>query len=125
MGRRRKRRKKIVKKVRRPSRYFQCPRCGALTLTIDFKREVDGIRPRPGMKLAVAKCGNCGLYCVLEVPEIMERVDVYNKIADLVYEDRLDECAPRTGEEGEVEEEVAGEEEGEPLLEAEEGEGEV
>jgi len=92
LGRRRKRRKRMVKRVKPPSRYFVCPRCGSLTLTIDFKKEVDGVRARPGTKIAVAKCGTCGLYCVMEVPEIMERVDVYNKIADIVYEDRLDEC---------------------------------
>ncbi len=99
MGRRRKRRKRIVKRVKMPSRYFQCPRCGAMTLTVDFVKELDGRRPRPGHKLAVAKCGTCGLYCVLEVPEILDRVDVYNKIVDLVYEDRIDECQPG-GEEG-------------------------
>ena len=95
MGRRRKRRKRIVKKVRMPGRYFNCPRCGSMTLTIDFR----GKASRPGFKLAVARCGTCGLYCEMEVPALLERIDVYNKIADLVYEDRLEECAPKTGEE--------------------------
>ena len=103
MGRRRKRRKKIVRRFRMPSRYFQCPRCGAMTLTVDFVKELNGRRPMPGRKLAVVKCGNCGLYCVLEVPEIYDRVDVYNKVADMVYEDRLDECSMEGGEEGEGE----------------------
>ncbi len=89
MGRRRKRRKKIVRRRRLPGRYFQCPRCGSMTLTIDFKKS-----DKPGYKVAVARCGTCGLYCEIEVPALLERIDVYNKIADLVYEDRLDECTP-------------------------------
>jgi len=121
MGRRRKRRKKMVKKVRMPGRYFNCPRCGSMTLTIDFVR---GKKARPGYKVAVAKCGTCGLYCELEVPALLERIDVYNKIADLVYEDRLDECAPGEGapsEEGGEEAEGAWEDTGEPIGEEEEG----
>ncbi|MEB3844760.1 MAG: hypothetical protein LRS48_03660 [Desulfurococcales archaeon] len=98
MGRRRKRRKKTRKVVRLPSRNFQCPVCGEPTLTIDFKKL------RPGVKLAVAKCGNCGLYCEFEVPENTERIDIYNRIVDLAYENRLDECKPKQVEEGEIEE---------------------
>ncbi len=105
MGRRRKRRKKVRKKVRLPSRYFQCPVCGSMTLTIDFKKT-----DKPGKKLAIAKCGTCGLYCEFEVPEVMERIDVYNMISDLAYEGRLDEC--RKSEAGSEEiEEAFGEEE--------------
>jgi len=117
MGRRRKRRKRMVKKVRMPARYFNCPRCGSMTLTIDFEKR----RSRPGFKLAVARCGTCGLHCELEVPELLERIDVYNRIVDLVYEDRLDECAPK--EEAPAGEEAGDEWEdtGEPAGEEEEG----
>lgn len=109
MARRRRKRIKHVKKVLKPSRYFQCPRCGAMTLTIDF-RKLDSADE----KLAEAKCGTCGLHCYLKVPAVLDRVDVYNKIVDLVYEDRLSECealpegvaAPAgEGAEGESEEE--------------------
>ncbi|MCE4607766.1 MAG: hypothetical protein F7B61_02245 [Caldisphaeraceae archaeon] len=86
---RRRRRKSIKpKRPRQPSRYFQCPRCSALTLTIEFKK----IKGNGDKKLAIAKCGNCHLYCEMEVPNIYDRVDVYNKIIDLDYEGRLSEC---------------------------------
>ena len=109
MGRRRKRRKKIVRRRSMPPRYFQCPRCGSMTLTVDFKKT-----GKHGTKLAIVRCGTCGLHCELEVPEALERVDVYNKIVDLVYEDRLEECAPKSegGEElGEAPAEALGGEE--------------
>lgn len=100
MGRRRKRRKKIVKRRTLPPRYFECPRCGSKTLTIDFKKS-----GKLRTKIAVVRCGTCGLHCEFEVPEILDRVDVYNKVVDLVYEGRLEECM-QAGEEG-----VGGEEE--------------
>ena len=112
MGRRRKRRKKIVKKRTLPPRYFQCPRCGSMTLTVDFKKT-----GKPRTKLAIVRCGNCGLYCELEVPDILDRVDVYNKIVDMVYEDRLEECVTKKEEEGEV---VENEEESSRDIEEEE-----
>ncbi len=113
MGRRRKRRKKKVRRgLRLPPRFFQCPVCGSLTLTIDFKKSDE-----PGKKIAIARCGTCGLYCVFKVHQNMERIDVYNMLSDLVYENRLDECRPTEAEAVEAEE-------AEPLEEetAEEGE---
>ncbi len=100
MARRRRKRIKQVKRVRRPARYFQCPRCGAMTLTIEFKKLDSADR-----KLAIARCGTCHLYCELEVPSAFDRIDVYNRISDLAYENRLDECSkpheelPEGGEE--------------------------
>ncbi|MGC9071783.1 MAG: hypothetical protein ACP5HK_03690 [Acidilobus sp.] len=88
MARRRRKRIKQVKRVRRPSRYFQCPRCGATTLTIEFKKLDTADR-----KLAIARCGTCHLYCELEVPTVFDRIDVYNRVSDLAYENRLDECS--------------------------------
>ena len=94
MGRRRKRRKKKVKKgLKLPPRYFQCPVCGSLTLTIDFKKSSE-----PGYKIAVARCGTCGLHCVMRVRSNLERIDVYNTIVDMAYENRLDECRPKEEE---------------------------
>lgn len=111
MGRRRKRRKKIVKKRTLPPRYFQCPRCGSMTLTVDFKK-TDKLR----IKRAIVRCGTCGLHCEFEVQEVLDRVDVYNKVVDLVYENRLEECmaAEEEGVEhgeapGEAEEAIEGE----------------
>jgi transcription elongation factor Elf1 len=105
MGRRRKRRKTTrPKKVRLPARYFQCPVCGSMTLTIDFKKTNN-----PMTKLAIAKCGTCGLYCEIPVNATLDRIDVYNIISDLAYENRLDECRkkeekPETVEEPATEE---------------------
>ncbi len=111
MGRRRKRRVKQKKFIKRPANYFQCPRCQSQTLTIQLKRSEN-----PGMKVAIARCGTCGLYCVIEVPDAYDKIDVYNMISDYAYEDRLDECS------GEAEElDVEGES---PGL-AEEGEEQV
>ncbi len=101
MGKRRKKRIKRQRRVLKPTRYFQCPRCNSMTLTIDFKKS-----ERYGFKRAIIRCGTCGLYCEREVPEAVERVDVYNTVVDLAYEGRLeDECR------GEVEaaEQAAGE----------------
>jgi transcription elongation factor Elf1 len=101
LARRRRKRIKQVRRVRRPSRYFQCPRCGAMTLTIDFKK-LDSA----DHKLAIARCGTCHLYCELEVPAVYDRVDVYNRISDLAYEGRLEECSkPYQEPEGEEAEE--------------------
>ncbi len=94
MGRRRKRRKKPRPKFKLPARYFQCPVCGSLTLTIDFEKSSE-----PGWKIAVARCGTCGLHCVFKVRSNVDRIDVYNKLVDLAYENRLDECRPPSEEE--------------------------
>ncbi|MCE4601923.1 MAG: hypothetical protein F7B18_01935 [Desulfurococcales archaeon] len=100
MGRRRKRRVKRQRTVRKPGRYFQCPVCNSMTLTIDFRKA-----DKPGVKVAVVRCGSCGLHCEKEVPGMYERVDVYNIISDLAYEGRIEEEC-RHGDEGAEEPEV-------------------
>lgn len=99
MARRRRKKSLKPKRPRHPSRYFQCPRCGSVTLTIDFKN----IEGNEDEKLAIAKCGNCHLYCEMKVPKVLDRVDVYNKIVDMSYDNKLDEC--KKPEEEEVQEE--------------------
>lgn len=117
MARRRKRRKKlgVVRRVKRPARYFTCPVCNQPTLTIDFKKSED----RPGFKIAVVRCGSCGLNLTLEVPEIYERVDVYGIVVDKVHSGEL-EAQAEAAELGEEAESV--EEEGSELPEREEAE---
>ncbi|AFZ70290.1 putative Zn ribbon-containing protein [Caldisphaera lagunensis DSM 15908] len=103
MARRRRKKSLKPKKPRHPSRYFQCPRCGSVTLTIDFAK----IGGNEDEKMAIAKCGNCHLYCELKVPRVLDRVDVYNKIVDLSYDNKLSECEKTESEtEAETEEEV-------------------
>jgi transcription elongation factor Elf1 len=93
----RRRRKKIKKMPRRSTlalKYFVCPICGQQTLTVDFKKS-----DKPGMKLAIVRCGTCKLYLTMEVPEVLDKVDVYNKVVDLVHEGKLEEYLRKSGEE--------------------------
>jgi len=89
VGRRRRKKIKRVRRTRKITslRYFECPVCGQPTLTIDFQK----IKEKPGYKKAIVKCGSCGLYLELEVPELLDRIDVYNKIVDMAYEGKLEE----------------------------------
>ncbi|MEM0340095.1 MAG: hypothetical protein QXN05_03370 [Acidilobaceae archaeon] len=107
MGGRRKRRKikrqKQVARVLR-SRYFTCPSCSELTLTIDITRSKEGPRT------AIVRCGTCGLYCELPVSEIEETIDVYNKITDMEYDGRLVEICRTEVTRAEERETVEGEE---------------
>jgi len=87
MGRRRRKKiKRVTKKFTIMTKYFVCPICGQLTLTVDFKKS-----NRPGYKTAIVRCGNCRLYLTMEVPEILDKIDVYNKVVDLVHEGKISE----------------------------------
>ncbi len=109
MGRRRKKYKRPVRRVRRIPTFFQCPHCGAKTLRIRFEK-LEGVE---GMKLAIITCGTCGLYAELEVPQMYEPVDVYSLFIDKYEEEEIQvqfrkieeeeegEAAGRVVEEGE------------------------
>ncbi|MEB3825615.1 MAG: hypothetical protein LRS47_02990 [Desulfurococcales archaeon] len=86
MGRR-KRRKVIKPKPLSMPKVYQCPRCGAETLSISFKK----LKGEPFTKLAIIKCGTCKLYLEMKVPEVFTEIDVYGKIVDLANEGRLEE----------------------------------
>jgi transcription elongation factor Elf1 len=81
MGRRRKKYKKIPKKIRKIPKIFQCPNCGARTLTVRFEK-----LDIPGYKKAIITCGTCGLYAEMQVPELYEPLDVYAKFIDAFEE---------------------------------------
>ncbi|GAB6147726.1 hypothetical protein [Stetteria hydrogenophila] len=116
MARRRRRRKLgVVRRVKKPARYFTCPVCHKFTLTIDFKKS-----DKPGTKIAVVRCGSCGLNLNLEVPEVYEAVDVYGLVVDKVHSGEI-EAAEAEG--GELEAENVEEEEGAELPAREETEG--
>ena len=106
MGRRRRtRRKEPPRRSTIYRKYYTCPRCGALTLTVDFSKVEEY-----GKKMAIVKCGSCKLYCESIVPVEVDKIDVYNMVADLIYEGREAECLPKGGEsEGEAPEGVIGE----------------
>jgi len=93
--RRRKRIKKVVRRSTLMSRYFICPICGQRTLTIDFKKS-----NKPGTKLAIVRCGNCKLYLNMEVPEVLDKIDVYNKVVDLVHEGKIEQYMKPSSVEG-------------------------
>ncbi len=105
MGRRRRKKIKRVRRTRKLTsmRYFECPICGQPTLTIDFER----LKDKPGFKKAIVKCGSCGLYLELEVPELYERIDVYNKVVDMAYEGKLGEAQAGGEEASESSDELA------------------
>jgi len=114
LGRRKRRKVKVKRRVipKALMRYFQCPLCSSMTLTVDFERS-----DTMGRKVAVIACGTCGFNCRFEVSDSVERIDVYNRIVDLAYEGRLEEeCVAKGagvagGLEGEGLEEYSGEEE--------------
>ncbi|MCE4611876.1 MAG: hypothetical protein F7B17_07900 [Desulfurococcales archaeon] len=116
LGRRRKRIRKVQKTI--PpiyKRYFTCPQCGRLTLTVSL-RKVEG---KSGVKIAEVLCGSCGFRCYLEVPDVVEKIDVYNMVADMLYSGDTSRCKE---EPGEVLEGEGVEGEGSELFEGEETE---
>jgi len=76
MGRRRKRKMKVVRPKRVIPKIFQCPNCGKTSLTVDLERS-DG-----GMMNAIIKCGVCGLRYEMQIPSIYQPVDAYAKFLD-------------------------------------------
>ncbi len=111
MGRRRKKYKKVVRRRRRIPTVFQCPACGSRNLTIKFERgsysgEEVGGTPK---KVAVIRCGNCGLCYRMVVPSIYEAVDVYNKFVDLYMENKMEQLEPCTSSDKSGEEVVESE----------------
>jgi len=78
LGRRRKRYKRVVKKLKKIPDIYQCPHCSMKTLVIKFAKS-----KIPDYKIARIMCGSCGLYSELQVPNLYEAVDVYAKFIDL------------------------------------------
>ncbi|MEM0469858.1 MAG: hypothetical protein QXJ26_03490 [Desulfurococcaceae archaeon] len=80
MGRRRKKRGKVVKRVVKIPAVFECPRCAARTLSIIVKKKSED------RAYAVISCGTCGLLDeedFADIPAIYQTVDVYAKFIDL------------------------------------------
>lgn len=80
LGRRRKRRKVIPKRVAKIPTVFVCPRCSSRALNIVIKR-IDDYRAS-----AVITCGSCDLLDdedFAEIPAVYQAVDVYAKFIDL------------------------------------------
>ena len=97
------RRKKYRKRPLRPRpvmpTVYECPHCGARTLSITInKRE----RNEQGLVKAVIKCGSCGLYAEMWVPEIFQPVDVYSKFLDGFLEGKIEYSFIKLSEEREA-----------------------
>lgn len=120
MGRRRRKYRKpqLLRPQRTLPTVFECPHCGARALTVEINRKK---RNEQGQVLAVIRCGNCGLYAEMWVPEIYQPVDVYSKFLDAYLEGTIEykftkeggekklSLEELAGESGEVEEVEAGE----------------
>ncbi|OYT55820.1 MAG: hypothetical protein B6U76_05030 [Desulfurococcales archaeon ex4484_217_2] len=99
MGRRRKKRKLIARRPKKTiPNVFQCPNCGKIAVTVELDKPVNGI------KHAVIKCGNCGLYAEMDVPELFHNVDVYGRFLDGFYSGTLEYRFLTSSEEEKVEE---------------------
>ena len=78
LGRRRKRRKIIVKKVRRLPTIFQCPRCGKTSVSVVINKKEQHV---------FVKCAACGLAHDFEYNRHLEPVDYYSMFIDWFEEE--------------------------------------
>jgi len=123
VGRRRRKYRKpqLLRPMRRLPTVFECPHCGARALSVEIRKKE---RNERGEVKAVIRCGNCGLYAEMWVPEIFQPVDVYSRFLDAYLEGRIEvEFRKEGGGERElsIEELAAGSEEGEEIGESGEG----
>ncbi len=85
------RRKKYRKVPLRPKpvmpTVYECPHCGAKMLSVSIDKKS---RNEQGLVKAVVRCGSCGLYAEMWVPEIYQLVDVYSKFLDGFLEGKLE-----------------------------------
>ncbi len=92
MGRRRRRKKIIVRKPTLPN-IFQCPNCGAQALLIDIITD-----KQKKVRKALIRCGSCGLTHeeIVESP-IIDKAVVYARFIDKFYAGEIK--VPETEEE--------------------------
>ena len=77
MGRRKRRRKIIVRKRTLP-KVFTCPRCGLRSVVVK-------ITTGPSGRVAHVVCGRCGLSEDVPISPIQKEVDAYCKFVDDYY----------------------------------------
>ena len=78
MGKRRKRRKVILKPKKTLPKIFTCPHCGAQLVSV--KKSEDGY---------LVICGNCGLSHIFHERPGWMSVDYYNAFVDLYLEGKI------------------------------------
>ncbi len=76
MGRRKRRKKVVLRPKRRIPKVFMCPKCGKRTVSI--KSQDDTV---------VVVCGNCGLKYSFQIKEGLDKVDYYGKFVDEYYKE--------------------------------------
>ncbi len=77
MGRRRKRKRLIVRPQKKLPKIFTCPNCGSVVVNVKQDKKKKKVK---------VICGNCGLEAEFELVEGLLPVDYYNKFVDLYYE---------------------------------------
>jgi len=89
LGRRRRKFRKplLTRPLRTLPTIFECPHCGARAVSVDIRKNE---RNEQGLVHAIIRCGNCGLYAEMWVPEIYHPVDVYSKFLDAYLEGRIE-----------------------------------
>ena len=78
MGRRKRRRKIIIRKRTLP-KVFTCPRCGLRSVVVKITASPTGGR------VAHVVCGHCGLSKDVPITPIQKEVDAYCKFVDDYY----------------------------------------
>ncbi len=97
MGRRKRRRKVVLKPKRKLPTVFQCPSCGYNSVSVSIRKKD---------KLVLVKCSVCGLHLTFDYNPYLVEVDYYSKFLDSF--ERGEIVAPSqiegvVGEEGESE----------------------
>ena len=90
MGRRRRkkyRKPQLLRPVRTLPTIFECPHCGARSMSVEIRKKE---RNEAGLLKAIIRCGSCGLYSEMWVPEIFHPVDVYSKFLDAYIEGKAE-----------------------------------
>jgi len=77
LGRRKRRRKIIVRRKTLP-KVFTCPKCGMQSVVVK-------ITAGPSGRIAHVVCGRCGLSADVPVSPIHKEVDAYCKFVDAYY----------------------------------------
>ncbi len=81
MGRRKRRRKIVVRKRTLP-KVFTCPVCGTASVAVK-------IRTGPSGRVAHVMCGRCGISATIPIAPVQKEVDAYCKFVDMYYEGKI------------------------------------
>jgi len=79
---RRKRRRKIVVRKRTLPKVFTCPVCGTASVAVK-------IRTGPSGRVAHVMCGRCGISATIPIAPVQKEVDAYCKFVDMYYEGKI------------------------------------